>query len=95
MKDSDEHRSSIGKMSAENQKLHTTIRNLEKDISDLKSEIKSRDDTISDKEKRITDLKRSGIELEKHRYKAKHFFKNYSKLTKSFGCCLQILGKVI
>ena len=67
MKDSDEHRSSIGKMSAENQKLHTTIRNLEKDISDLKSEIKSRDDTIADKERRITDLKRSALELEKHR----------------------------
>ena len=69
MKDSDEHRSSIGKMSAENQKLHTAIRNLDKDIADLKSEIKSRDDTISDKEKRITDLKRNAIELEKHRYK--------------------------
>ena len=49
MKDSDEHRSSIGKMTAENQKLHTTIRNLEKDITDLKSEIKNRDDTIADK----------------------------------------------
>ena len=68
MKDSDEHRSSIGKMSAENQKLHTAIRNLDKDIGDLKSEIKSRDDTISDKEKRITDLKRNAIELEKHRW---------------------------
>jgi cell division protein FtsB len=42
IKDSDEHRSSIGKMTTENQKLHTTIRNLEKDIGDLKSEIKSR-----------------------------------------------------
>ena len=73
MKDSDEHRSSIGKMSAENQKLHTAIRNLDKDIADLKSEIKSRDDTISDKEKRITDLKRNAIELEKHRWK-KLFF---------------------
>jgi septal ring factor EnvC (AmiA/AmiB activator) len=83
MKDSDEHRSSIGKMSAENQKLHTTIRNLEKDISDLKSEIKSRDDTISDKEKRITDLKRSGIELEKHRCKAKRLFWNLEHLKNS------------
>ena len=67
MKDSDEHRSSIGKMSVENQKLHTSIRNLEKDIVDLKSEMKSRDDTIAHKEKRITDLKRNSIELEKHR----------------------------
>jgi septal ring factor EnvC (AmiA/AmiB activator) len=84
MKDSDEHRSSIGKMSAENQKLHTTIRNLEKDISDLKSEIKSRDDTISDKEKRITDLKRSGIELEKHRCETKHLFWNILKTPLTF-----------
>ena len=67
LKDTDEHKSSIQKMSMENQKLHSSIRNLEKDIGDLKNEIRSRDAAIAEKEKRTTELKRSAIELDKNR----------------------------
>ena len=68
LKDTDEHKSSMQKMSLENQKLHSSIRNLEKDINDLKTEIRTRDDAIADKEKRTTDLKRNAVELDKNRY---------------------------
>ncbi len=59
-------------MTTENQRLHSTIKNMDKDISDLKNEIKSRDDTISEKEKVITEQKRSGIEQEKNRFVLEH-----------------------
>ena len=68
LKDTDEHKTNMQKMSLENQKLHSSIRNLEKDITDLKTEIRTRDDTIGDKEKKTTDLKRSAVELDKNRY---------------------------
>ena len=42
MKDTDEYKTNISKMTTENQKLHSTIKNMEKDISDLKNEIKIR-----------------------------------------------------
>ena len=42
MKDTDEYKTNIAKMTTENQKLHSTIKNMEKDISDLKNEIKIR-----------------------------------------------------
>lgn len=67
LKDTDEHKAAIAKMTAENQKLHSSIRNLEKDIADLKNEIRTRDAAISEKEKRTTDLKRSAVELDKNR----------------------------
>ena len=59
-------------MTTENQKLHIAIKNMEKDIVDLKNEIRNRDETISEKEKTITDLKRTGIELEKNRFVLEH-----------------------
>ena len=68
LKDTDEHKSNMQKMSLENQKLHSSIRNLEKDITDLKIEIRTRDDAIGEKEKRTTDLKRNAVELDKNRY---------------------------
>lgn len=49
LKDMDEYRTNIAKMTTENQKLHSTIKNMEKDINDLKHEIKNRDETISEK----------------------------------------------
>ena len=63
-------------MTTENQKLHTTIKNMEKDIMDLKNEIRNRDETIGDKEKMITELKRTGIELEKNRFVLEHKIEN-------------------
>ena len=42
MKDTEEYKTNIAKMTTENQKLHSTIKNMEKDISDLKNEIKIR-----------------------------------------------------
>ena len=67
MKDTDDYKTNIAKMSTENQKLHATIKNMDKDIIDLKNEIRNRDDTISEKERIITEQKRIGIELEKNR----------------------------
>merc|ERR1719510_2250354 len=63
-------------MTTENQKLHIAIKNMEKDIVDLKNEIRNRDETISEKEKTITDLKRTGIELEKNRFVLEHKIEN-------------------
>ena len=76
MKDTEEYKQNIGKMTTENQKLHTTIKNMEKDIMDLKNEIRNRDETIGDKEKMITELKRTGIELEKNRFVLEHKIEN-------------------
>ena len=45
-------------MSSENARLTQTIRNLEKDIGELKREIHGRDEAIGEKEKRIADLAR-------------------------------------
>ena len=42
LKDTDEFKTNIAKMTADNQKLHSTIKNMEKDITDLKHEIKNR-----------------------------------------------------
>ena len=67
LKDTDEHKTNMQKMTLENQKLHSSIRNLEKDITDLKTEIRTRDDAIGEKEKRTTDLKRNAVELDKNR----------------------------
>ena len=80
LKDTDEHKANIAKMTNENQKLHTSIRNLEKDIADLKNEIRSRDAAISEKEKRTSDLKRSAVELDKNRcsiYKSINVLSNF------------------
>ena len=71
-KDTEEYKTNITKMTTENQKLHIAIKNMEKDIVDLKNEIRNRDETISEKEKTITDLKRTGIELEKNRFVLEH-----------------------
>ena len=75
-KDTEEFKTNITKMTTENQKLHVAIKNMEKDIIDLKNEIRSRDETISEKEKSITELKRSGIELEKNRFVLEHKIEN-------------------
>ena len=72
LKDTDEHKSSIQRMSLENQKLHSSIRNLEKDIADLKNEIRSRDEAIAEKEKKTTELKRSAVVLDKNRFVLEH-----------------------
>jgi chromosome segregation ATPase len=76
MKDADEFKTNIAKMSTENQRLHSTIKNMEKDTLDLKNEIRNRDETISDKEKTITEQKRTGIELEKNRFVLEHKIEN-------------------
>ena len=44
------------RMGSENARLTQTIRNLEKDIGELKREIHSRDEAIGEKENRIADL---------------------------------------
>ena len=45
-------------MGSENARLAQTIKNLEKDIGELKREIRGRDEAIGEKEKRIADLAR-------------------------------------
>ena len=79
-KDTEEYKTNITKMTTENQKLHIAIKNMEKDIVDLKNEIRNRDETISEKEKTITDLKRTGIELEKNRFVLEHKIGDYFKI---------------
>ena len=68
-------------MTTENQKLHNAIKNMDKDIVDLKNEIRSRDDTISEKEKNISELKRTGIELEKNRFVLEHKIGNKKRVS--------------
>ena len=43
-------------MGSENARLAQNIKNLEKDIGELKREIHGRDEAIAEKEKRIADL---------------------------------------
>ena len=52
--------------------MQQTIRNLEKHITDLKSEIRGRDDTIGDKERRLAEQRRFATELEKNRFVLEH-----------------------
>lgn len=69
IKDGEEFKTSIQKVTGENQRLQQTIKALERDISEMKKEIKSRDDTIAEREKTITDIKRTCMELEKNRWR--------------------------
>ncbi len=55
------------RLSSETQKLQQIISNLDKDIVDLKREIRDRDDVVAEREKRINKHKRKAIELEKNR----------------------------
>ena len=48
-------------MGSENARLAQNIKNLEKDIGELKREIRGRDEAIAEKEKRIADLGRPSI----------------------------------
>lgn len=52
---------------AEHRKTRLTIRNLEKDVEELKYEIESRDQTIRQKEIRVNELLRKNDELEKNK----------------------------
>ena len=45
---------------------------MEKDIGELKKEIRGRDEAVAEKERKIGDLKRSGIELDKNRFVLEH-----------------------
>ena len=49
------------RMGSENARLAQNIKNLEKDIGELKREIRGRDEAIAEKEKRIADLGRPSI----------------------------------
>ena len=42
MKDTEEYKNNIAKMTTEKQRLHSAVKNMEKDISDLKNEINIR-----------------------------------------------------
>ncbi|XP_037045778.1 cilia- and flagella-associated protein 57 [Bradysia coprophila] len=52
---------------AEHRKTRLTIRNLQKDVEELKYEIESRDQTIRQKEIRVNELLRKNEELEKNK----------------------------
>ena len=67
MKEAEDHKANIQKMTNEGQRQSQNIRGLEKDISELKRELKSRDEAIAEREKKIADQKRHAIELEKNR----------------------------
>ena len=85
-------------MTTENQKLHIAIKNMEKDIVDLKNEIRNRDETISEKEKTITDLKRTGIELEKNRFVLEHkigiIISKYYSISEFMNLQFSIIAKI-
>lgn len=66
-------------MEAEQAKLHSHIKALEKDILSGKKEIEERDETIQDKEKRIYDLKRKNQELEKFKFVLDYKIKELKK----------------
>lgn len=55
-------------MDNEHTKFKGIIYGLEKDVMDIKKEIKERDQTIEDKEKRIFQLKSKNQELEKFKF---------------------------
>ena len=42
MKETEEYKNNIAKMTTEKQRLHSAVKNMEKDINDLKSEISTR-----------------------------------------------------
>lgn len=57
---------------AEHHKTRGVIRGFEKDVAELKKEIKDRDVTIRDKEKRLSDLLKKNQELEKYKLVLNH-----------------------
>ncbi|KAM6948696.1 cilia- and flagella-associated protein 57-like [Aplochiton taeniatus] len=78
-KEIDDRNLEIDKIKAEQLKLHTIIRSLEKDIVGLKKEISERDETIQDKEKRIYELKKKNQELEKFKFVLDYKIKELKK----------------
>ncbi len=54
-------------LSVEKKKVLMLRRALEKDISELKREVRGRDDAVAERERRVAELKRKGVELAKNR----------------------------
>ncbi len=71
-KDGEENRGAIQRLGADNARLASAIRSLEKDISELKREVRGRDEAVAERERRIAELKRGGVELAKNRYVLEH-----------------------
>ncbi|KAJ1555780.1 Cilia- and flagella-associated protein 57, partial [Cladochytrium tenue] len=63
-----ENKAALSKLYAEEKRLQSIIKGLEKDIAGVRREMQERDDTIQDKEKRISDLKKKNQELEKFKF---------------------------
>eukprot|EP00094_Tigriopus_californicus_P008583 TCALIF_08273-PA protein Name:"Similar to WDR65 WD repeat-containing protein 65 (Homo sapiens)" AED:0.08 eAED:0.08 QI:0/0.28/0.12/0.75/0.42/0.37/8/0/1160 len=63
----EDQRANIQKATHDNQKLQQSIRNMEKDMTDLKKEVRLRDETITERERRIADQRKYAMELEKNR----------------------------
>ena len=74
-KDLEDQKSSISSMNSEQSRLETVIKGLEKDIQELKREIRGRDETVQCKEKEITELKRDLRSMEKHGFVLNHKIK--------------------
>ena len=74
-KDLEEQKTSISSMNSEQSRLETVIKGLEKDIQELKREIRGRDETVQCKEKEITELKRDLRSMEKHSFVLNHKIK--------------------
>eukprot|EP00051_Salpingoeca_urceolata_P005695 m.76025 g.76025 ORF g.76025 m.76025 type:complete len:1203 (+) comp14501_c0_seq2:245-3853(+) len=75
----DEHKQEKADMLDEQNKLHTHIKALERDIASCKKEIEERDGTIQDKEKRIFDMKKKNQELEKFKFVLDYKIKELKK----------------
>ena len=71
-KDLEDQKDNISNLSQDLFKLELKIQNLEKDKSELKKEIKTRDSTIQTKEKDISELKGSVRNMEKYKYVLNH-----------------------
>lgn len=75
----EEHTKVRDEMDAEQKRLQSHIRALERDISTGKKEIEERDETIQDKEKRIYDLKKKNQELDKFKFVLDYKIKELKK----------------
>ena len=62
-------------MQAEQTRLEIVIKGLEKDISELKREIKARDEAVLTKEKEVMELKREVRSMDKYKFVLNHKIK--------------------
>jgi chromosome segregation ATPase len=71
-KDLEDQKTGIHSMQAEQTRLEIVIKGLEKDIAELKREIKGRDEAVLTKEKEVMDLKREVRSMDKYKFVLNH-----------------------